>query len=97
MLLNTLIAMMAESFIAVTNESFSNYAFAFGKTLVHMLLTSGVPVPLNLLSTPYNFVRFLWELGKVPSSIRQHLKRAKTIAGELVRRTRFGGMRVFEE
>ena len=59
MLLNTLIAMMAQTFAAVSRDAFCNYAFAFGKTLVYLRNSSGIPVPLNLLSLPYHFVSFL--------------------------------------
>ena len=58
MLLNTLIAMMAETFTNVTRESFKNYAYAFGKTLMQMRLKKSAAVPFNLLAVPFNCLRF---------------------------------------
>ena len=65
-LLNTLIAMMAETFANVTREAFSNYAFAFGKTLMQMRGRSDVAVPLNLLAIPFSCGRFLYGAFNVP-------------------------------
>ena len=63
MLLNTLIAMMADTFVQVTNDSFKHYAFQFCRVLVSMRGTNGpVAPPLNLLGWPYHFARRLWEL-----------------------------------
>ena len=54
MLLNTLIAMMAETYTINAPLSFQNYAFSFGKVLVSYRCKPGsTAVPLNLLLFPY--------------------------------------------
>jgi hypothetical protein len=54
MLLNTLIAMMAETFARVMQDSFMNYAYAFAHVLVKQRCETGSSVaPLNILSLPY--------------------------------------------
>ena len=54
MLLNTLIAMMAETYNRISLFAFRNYAFSFGKVLVSQRCKPGsAAVPLNLLSLPY--------------------------------------------
>ena len=54
MLLNTLIAMMAETYTRISLTAFRNYAFSFGKVLVSQRCKPGsAAVPLNLLSLPY--------------------------------------------
>ena len=53
MLLNTLIAMMAETFTKVSTFAFRNYASSFGHVLVTNRCKTGTVVPTNLLSIPY--------------------------------------------
>jgi hypothetical protein len=64
MLLNTLIAMMADTFVKVTQDSFKHYAFQFCRVLVSMRGTDGpVAPPLNLLCWPYHFAQRVWKLS----------------------------------
>ena len=53
MLLNTLIAMMAETFTNVSTFAFRNYASSFGNMLVAHGSDLNTAVPSNLLSIPY--------------------------------------------
>ena len=71
MLLNTLIAMMAQTFAAVASDAFSNYAFAFAKTLAYFRNSSGIiPVPLNLLAIPFYFLMSVyWMLWVAPREL----------------------------
>jgi len=50
---NALIAMMADTYSSVIQKSFMNYIFAFGKVLVEYR-TAPVVAPFNLLSIPYH-------------------------------------------
>ena len=53
-LLNTLIAMMADSYTTVWGSSFKNYAYAFARLLHEARCTPGsTAVPFNLVSVPY--------------------------------------------
>ena len=70
MLLNTLIAMMADTFTAVTSAAFANYAYAFAKTLVLMRVSTGVAVPLNLLAIPFDSLRFLYRIPQTVGCVR---------------------------
>ena len=71
MLLNTLIAMMADTFSAVTHDSFPNYAAAFAKVLVFQRCKTAPPVPLNLLSLPFLVGEGVWKLCRVTVGRRQ--------------------------
>ena len=53
MLLNTLIAMMAETFTNVSTFAFRHYATSFGRLLVANSAQQHTAVPSNLLSLPY--------------------------------------------
>jgi len=58
-LVNALIAMMAETFSRVQHESFENYAYGFANILLVWTQEEQAPVPLNLMSLPYNATRVL--------------------------------------
>ena len=62
MLLNTLIAMMAETFTKVSGASFKNYASSFGHVLVTNRVKPSTTVPANLLTLPYTVVTSLLAL-----------------------------------
>ena len=58
MLLNTLIAMMAETYMTVWGSSFKNYSFSFARLLHEARCTPGsTAVPFNLVSIPYQASR----------------------------------------
>jgi len=67
-LLNMLIAMMAETFTTVFAHSFKQYAVSFGAVLVAQRINTTVVPPLNLLSLPYHLISNVVALG---SSIYQ--------------------------
>jgi len=64
-LVNTLIAMMAETFSRVQQASFENYAYEFAHILLEWTQEEQAPVPLNLMALPYNATRALSHIFKV--------------------------------
>mmetsp|Transcript_47423 Transcript_47423/g.106934 ORF Transcript_47423/g.106934 Transcript_47423/m.106934 type:complete len:888 (-) Transcript_47423:215-2878(-) len=61
-LINTLIAMMAETYTKVSDHAFENYAFSFSRVLVSQRCNHSVVTPLNLLSLPYQVTSFLFKM-----------------------------------
>ena len=72
---NALIAMMAETYSRVIGQSFMNYIFAFGKVLVEYRYAP-VVLPFNLLTVPYVMgSNLMLLLGIIKSIIRPTGKR----------------------
>ena len=81
-LLNMLIAMMAETYTIMADRSFANYCLGFGKLLVQRRQNyyTGSSPPLNLLSVPYEISSRLYDIGHAVLPKRFKVKKPMDLA-----------------
>ena len=76
-LLNMLIAMMAETYTLMADKSFANYCLGFGKLLIQRRQNyyTGSSPPLNLLSVPYEIGSRLWKIveAMLPRAVKKRI------------------------